>query len=439
MLLDLVRAARVVVALELPLVLLMSPLLMFPTPRRLLVLAAVPLVWLCARIATGRIVPNTPLNSALWLMLVMVGVSLWATFDILFSLGKVSGVVLGVLLFWASARWMTNPRRLAVGAAAYVLAGAALAVIGLLGTSWSNKFPMFAPIVAHLPRVIRGIPGAVDGFNANAVAGCVVLFVPLQAGLAFGALRGWLLPGLRARLGRAGLVIALAGMLALTAGTLLLLQSRGAWLGMAVAGFAVCLWFRRWTRWLALSAAAALVVAALVVGTGFLTGGSGSDAADELEVGAATLEIRGLAGRLELWSRAIYGMRDFPFTGMGMNVFRKVMPVLYPAFSISPSADIAHAHNHLLQAALDLGLPGLFSYAAIWLVTTTLLVIVYRRSHEPAMRTVAGGLGAGLVAHFVFSTTDAIPLGAKVGVLFWLTLAVAVALHRVACRADERE
>ena len=28
--------------------------------------------------------------------------------------------------------------------------------------------------------------------------------------------------------------------------------------------------------------------------------------------------------------------------------------------------------------------------------------------------------------------TDAIPLGAKVGVLFWLTLALAVSLHKVA-------
>ncbi len=435
----LARLARVGVAAELPLILLMSPLLMFPTPRRLLVLAVVPVVWLAARIATGRIVPNTPLNSALWVMLVMVGVSLWATFDIMFSLGKVSGVVLGVLLFWASTRWMTNPRRLAVGTTAYALAGAALAVIGLLGTSWGNKFPAFAPIIAQLPRVIRGVPGAVDGFNANAVAGCVVLFVPLQAGLAWGALRGWLLPGLRARLGRAALVVVLGSLAALTAGTLLLLQSRGAWLGMAVAAFAVALWYRKWTRWLAVAAATAVVVAALAVGTGFLTGETPSDTGDEIELGVSTVEIRGLAGRLELWSRAIYGMRDFPFTGMGMNAFRKVMPVLYPAFSISPSADIAHAHNHLLQAALDLGLPGLFAYTAMWLVTTALLVAVYRRSREPAMRAVAGGLGAGLIAHFVFSTTDAIPLGAKVGVLFWVTLSLVVALHRVTTPAVERE
>ncbi len=42
------------------------------------------------------------------------------------------------------------------------------------------------------------------------------------------------------------------------------------------------------------------------------------------------------------------------------------------------------------------------------------------------------GLGTGLTAHFVFGIGDAIALGAKVGILFWLSLAMTVALHNVA-------
>jgi putative inorganic carbon (HCO3(-)) transporter len=139
-----------------------------------------------------------------------------------------------------------------------------------------------------------------------------------------------------------------------------------------------------------------------------------------------------VSSRVELWSRAIYGIQDFPLTGMGMNAFRKVLPVLYPLFLISPDWDVAHAHNHLLQAALDLGLPGLVAYLSVWSLVGCLLVTVYRQSRRPADRTMAGGLGAGLIAHFAFSMTDAIPLGAKVGVLFWLALALSVALHRIA-------
>ena len=66
-----------------------------------------------------------------------------------------------------------------------------------------------------------------------------------------------------------------------------------------------------------------------------------------------------------------------------------------------------------------------------------LIVRVYRGSIDRAYRAIAGGLGAGLVAHFFFSLTDAIPLGAKVGVLFWLTLALVVALHHVALPASQ--
>jgi len=39
-----------------------------------------------------------------------------------------------------------------------------------------------------------------------------------------------------------------------------------------------------------------------------------------------------VSGRVEVWSRALYGIQDFPFTGMGMNAFRRVVPVLYPCF-----------------------------------------------------------------------------------------------------------
>ena len=87
--------------------------------------------------------------------------------------------------------------------------------------------------------------------------------------------------------------------------------------------------------------------------------------------GAGTTgSLRTLGGRAEIWSRALYVIEDFPLTGMGMNTFRRVMPVLYPTTPIGSNdaliEDVGHAHNHLLQAALDLGLPGLIAYLAIW-------------------------------------------------------------------------
>jgi hypothetical protein len=106
-----------------------APALLFPSPLRILVLLVVPLVWTCARVDSGRALPGTPLNVALWCLLIMVAISLYATFDIRFSLGKVAGVVLGVVFFWAVARWVTTADRLKTAMAAYVIAGVGLAVI----------------------------------------------------------------------------------------------------------------------------------------------------------------------------------------------------------------------------------------------------------------------------------------------------------------------
>ena len=73
----------------------------------------------------------------------------------------------------------------------------------------------------------------------------------------------------------------------------------------------------------------------------------------------------GLQGRVELWSRALYAIQDFPLTGCGLGTFRQVVHLLYPPFFVEPGADLAHAHNFFLQVALDLGVPGLIAYLAL--------------------------------------------------------------------------
>ena len=418
------RVARRIAAAELPIVLAIAPALLFPTPARLALLAIMPIVWCCARASGDHCVPRTPINAGQWVILAMVGISLWATFDVLASLTKISGVVLGALVFWAVSRWLTTSVRLHFGGAVFILAGALLAVIGLLGTDWFDKFPALSPVVVRLPKLIRGLPGAETGFQPNAVAGGLLLFVPLQVALLAAGAHRWVWPRSPRRLSGAWFVGLEMVCLILTIGTLLLTQSRGAWVGLLVATAAFLLWHNRGTRVLAAAAAGALVLLTVTVGPGPLA----EFAISRSGFGMAS----NVPGRLDVWSRALLGIQDFPITGMGMNSFRKLMPVLYPAILVPLDYDIAHAHNHLLQAALDLGVPGLIAYGSIWLVASALLVAVYRRTSERLYRVMAAGLGAGLIAHFTFGLTDAIPLGSKVGVLFWLTLALVVGLHRIA-------
>ena len=205
-----------------------------------------------------------------------------------------------------------------------------------------------------------------------------------------------------------------------TTGVLVLTQSRSAMLGLGLAMLLLLAVVGRAGRIAAAVIVVASVIVLVMVGPGQLTdvlmGGRGATTAV-----VGTLDA---SGRLEVWSRALYAIQDFPFTGTGLNVFRRIVPVLYPLFLIGPDFDIAHAHNHLLQAAVDLGLPGLVAYAAMWLVTTIMLVAIWRNG-AATNRAMAAGLGAGLVAHFVYGMTDTVALGAKPSVAWWMLLALA--------------
>ena len=98
-------------------------------------------------------------------------------------------------------------------------------------------------------------------------------------------------------------------------------------------------------------------------------------------------DINSLAGRQEIWSRALYAIQDFPLTGTGPGLFRELVPPLYPLFRLSSDKDIAHAHNQWLQTALDFGLPGLIAYLALWLGLVGCLWRTGRSPLTPLQRT----------------------------------------------------
>ncbi|MFB3902788.1 MAG: O-antigen ligase family protein [Acidobacteriota bacterium] len=386
----------------------LAPLLLFPKLEWMWIAGLVPVVaWLDRK---------NPLNLLFLGLVAMVGVSLWATFDIRFSLGKVAGTLLGLLILWGIGRFVTRQRRLRLAAAGLFGAGCALVGIALVGTAWSAKFAVIGRLVALFPAKLKGIPGAEEGFNPNAVGGTLALVLPVAVAVLVYTFKPRNRVKWRLRIPAA---LASAGF----AAVLLISQSRGAWLGTAVgmAVLALAAWWR-WARW--------------VAAAGTLAGGAALYWLKPWEKFAATSDLTSggdisLAGRVEIWSRAIYGIQDFPFTGMGMNAFRKVVHILYPLFTIPPDQDIASAHNHVLQAALDLGIPGMVAYLAIWTAVLAMLVKVWRRSGDQFHRALALGLFGGLIAYFVFQITDAIPLGAKVGVFWWFAIGIAVSLFRI--------
>ena len=73
------------------------------------------------------------------------------------------------------------------------------------------------------------------------------------------------------------------------------------------------------------------------------------------ELVIASKALGGAEQRLEIWSRGLHMLQDFPFTGIGMGAFRQVANLLYPFFLIGPDAEIPHAHNIFLQVVSTWG------------------------------------------------------------------------------------
>jgi hypothetical protein len=92
------RFCRLIADYEWFFMLALLPLAMYPSPTRVVALVLIPILWAIRKMGYGRFLPPTPLTTSLALLLLAVLVSLYATFDMLFSLGKIAGLTNGIAL-----------------------------------------------------------------------------------------------------------------------------------------------------------------------------------------------------------------------------------------------------------------------------------------------------------------------------------------------------
>jgi putative inorganic carbon (HCO3(-)) transporter len=420
-----------------------APFLLFPSPNNSLAMLVIPILWVAAWLIAKEPLPRTPVILPLLLMAVMVLVSEFATFDMTYSLPKIAGMVLGLGMFYALVYSARAEKGIGVGLGLFLATGVGIAGLGLLGTNWFNKIAFLQPVVTRLPAAIRGLPGAESGFQPNEVAGALLWMLPMLLGLLVliftrkGQSERKLLTLRVAGLGLLLMTIFVGGVFTLT-------QSRTAFIALALALLFIpgVLLVRKW-RWAYLISMAILVIGLAVTAWQFgwtqslyASTSASNNSADALDT---------LNGRVEIWSRGINGIQDFPVTGMGMNVFRKTIDDLYPLFSISPELDIGHAHDEFLTAALDLGIPGLVAFLSLYLVSFWMLVRVWKWGGDLARleltenrgsilgsptgtRALVLGLGGGLLAHAIYGIADTVALGAKPGILFWMLLGLIAGL-----------
>ena len=397
-------------------------MLLFPLKFQFpLVAVTVPLLWLVRWPISGRLLPATPLNLPLAILGLSVLAGVFSTPDLYSSLNKIAGIVFGFLLFFALVEFLKNERRIRMAVVVFAGTGGLFALLSLTITRWKPFYDPIGSLAQAMFPVRWSIPGFQDGFNPNPIGGSLCLFFPVLIVISIISLRN---SGFGVRGPRKFYALCFGVSALVVALVLLLSQSRSAWIGVFVS----LLFLSVTVKLLPRSQRAWCFTLCILF---FLTVFGGM--AVVCAVGSeALLEAPGIGSefsRREIWVRAIWGIQDFPVTGFGLDIFRRVAGQLFPFYKLVPGTDIASAHNQFLQAATDLGIPVMIAYGSMWFAIFRMLYLLVTKSRLSLFREFASGIGAGLIGYFTFQIADAVPLGAKLGIFWWFAIALVTSMY----------
>jgi tetratricopeptide (TPR) repeat protein len=404
-------ALEVLARSELLLLAAATPFLLFPGPWTPLGVALIALAWASRWYAKGHVSKPTYMDLPITLLIVALGVSLIPAVDIELALNRLWVVLLGIAWFYGMANGLDTEQRLSLAGIGLVALGLVVAVVSLLSTDFETAQVVKLPTIYDRlpPPVIRGLPGSgvieeYDLVNPRVVAGALALLLPVPLSyLALGKGRG-----LRAFSALAALVM--AAVLCLT-------QAPQGLLGLLAALTVIGLCCSRWLLvTIPAGAIGILASAALWAKTKGITEWLPSDAVEYL--------TGSLQRRLGIWSRAEWMIRDMPFSGIGLNNYPRIAPL----YSMGPNYD-PHAHNTLLQTALDLGVPGLVVVLALLAGFGYTVARAWRAPLTRNQRALLIGICGSVAAWLGYGLLDTLTLGHKSSVVLWIALGTAAALR----------
>lgn len=397
----------------------------FPAWTRFAALGLLAAGWGWRRVALGRWRAPTPATLALDLLLLLLPVALWAAPEPLrarYSWPRAYILLWNYCLFWTvvthgSRAW----RYLRISAAGFFAAATGIALLAPLGMAWLYKFSVLQRVLDRIPPLLVGVfQGAESGFHPNQVAGTLLYALPLMAALVTTAR-----PREDSRFGAPLPLWLLLPATLLVGGVLLLTQSRAALLGLAVSLLVMALVPWRWGRVALVGIGVGLALLLVFVPATWI------DLLNDAPAVAALGGAGTLGFRQHIWTMALWGLADFPFTGMGLGTFRAIGPLLYN-LDIAPSYNIGHAHNLFLQTGLDFGLLGMICLITVYLAAAVQLVGSW--SSIPQARPWVVGLTGAWVGQVIFALFDAVAMGAKTNLMLWFYLALVFALGNLAAR-----
>lgn len=379
-----------------------APFFLFPSLKNAWVFAVVFALLAVCCVLKGGLLERTPIDWSLGILFMMILASCFRVPDIGFSLPKIAGLLFGLVVFYSLQEVLNSEKVLKITVNGYFAAGIGLGVFGLMGMMLSSIEAPFVKTVSKifkiLPKTNWKLPGAEWGFNPNPLGGTLLLIIPLGIVL-------WI----HYRKQIAGYMTYAAGSMVLFM-VIFLTQTYGAWISLLIS-----LWILAFgpklKKWSLLAFGLAMIVIFFVQ--------VHTISAIPAMVQKNVLKTK-IEQRYPFWSAGIKAIVLHPFFGVGLNRLR-----LDPEIG----QEASHAHNQLIHTAAELGISALVAYLAILIGLGWMCREICRKAAVGWMRTAARGLGAGQLAFFLFGMGDAVPLGTKPGIFFWISLAIIAALY----------
>lgn len=337
--------------------------------------------------------------------------------NIALSTAKIAGLSYGILSFLAILAFAKSEKRIRLIAIMFLLGGMIVAGIGTLSRVEGFSIPQIDQnkIVNMIPRVIIKFDRAETGINPNPLGGALLLFIPL----------GMMIIGFLSKKGneigkqnyRYLFLSGMAVVLGVEIFALVYSRSLGAWLAF---GFILLLIGEKRRIFKACLGLAVIFACFLFLKSPAINKNIFiKNVRESFEASALS--------RLPVWNNGLDAVRDHPVFGLGLDHLRKTEPFSYKIEQVN--YEYAHAHNQFIHLAAEAGIPALIAYLAILIGVWWMAIEVARSKMPEWMILSMRGLGWGQIGFAIFGIADAITLGSKPGLFFWISLSLMTSIY----------
>jgi putative inorganic carbon (hco3(-)) transporter len=390
---------------------LLGPFFIFPREERNWVLIAGVAVLFAGRwVFERKFLPRTPIDAAMALLVIWALIGMLDVNDLTAGASKIAGLAYGVVFFYVLIGALRTLVRVKIAIIIFISMSLAVSLIGTLSRLDSLSIPQLDEnkIFKSIPKVIIKFERAETGINPNPLGGTLLLFIP---------------PGMMAfafllkkknkfakQTTRYLLIFGMAIILGAEFFAIIFSRSSGAWLAF---GF-ILLMMGKKKRPIKVCLGLAAVFAFFFI--------LNSPDLNKNAVIKNTRESLNLSAssRLPVWKGGLEAARAHPIFGLGLDRLRTTPPFKY---------EYAHAHNQFIHLAAEMGIPALIAYLAILIGAGWMTIGAIRVKMPEWMILIMRGLAWGQIGFAIFGMTDAIPLGSKPGLFFWISLALMTSIY----------